>query len=112
MPYKSAFPILPFLDPALDPDHPARGITLPPEDPYLPLKKSEKRRIFKELTEQAIANYEPKHVVRSYEADSTRRETHDFILGLRLIPKDEIGASRTAVDRPLPRNVVRFTPAI
>lgn len=80
----TGFPILPFLDPDFDANHPIHHIKPIPEDPYAPLTKSQKKRILAAQLDQAMSEYTPPHVVRSWEANKFRAEKHWEILALKL----------------------------
>lgn len=84
---KNRFPLLPYLDPQWNPDHPLNHIPPIREDPYLPLSAREKRRIREAQEEEAMKDYEPSHVLRSYEADDYRKAQHDKLISMVLHPK-------------------------
>lgn len=112
MPYKNYNPLLPFLDPEFDPNHPIHGIALPPDDPYLPRSKSETRRLLKAATEEAIQNYSPSHVLRSYEIDTFRKDQYDAIMALRLGPKWPSDAARERVESRPSGKIVYLTESV
>jgi len=81
----------PFLDPAEDPNHPLNRVYKIKEDPYLPLGKRERRQLEREAYEEALANYTPAHVIRSYETDPERAATYALIMSLELYPSRPSG---------------------
>lgn len=87
MPYKTNFPLLPFLDPRYDTNHPQNHIKPIVEDPYLPLKPLERQKLQREAMKEALANYTPSHVPRSWETDSFRANRHQEILAFVLHPR-------------------------
>lgn len=86
MPYKNEMPLYPFLDPALDPNHPSHKLPEIVEDPYLPLGARQKKRLQQIALERALAEYQPPHVPRSWETDPGRKGQRDKILRLTLSP--------------------------
>lgn len=87
MPSKNRFPILPYLDPSLDPDHPSNKLPQIKEDPHLPYGKRERKRLEQEALEKALEEYTPPHVTRSWETDVFRADQRKKILALILHPK-------------------------
>lgn len=87
VPYKNHTPPIPFLDPALDPNHPLNNPPTIPEDPYLPLRKRERLRREQAAVEEALRLYTPPHVLRSWEVDDYRAEWRRDILNLQLSPR-------------------------
>lgn len=88
MPAKNRFPILPYLDPKLNPDHPENNPPEIKEDPWLPFSKRERTRLEKEVLAQAMENYSPPHVPRSWETDAYRAEQRKNLLEMVLLPKN------------------------
>lgn len=86
MPIKTDFPMLPFLDPALDPLHPIHHVPEIEEDPYLPLSKRDRQQLEREMLDKALAEYTPPHVPRSWETDPKRATVHRQIMALELYP--------------------------
>lgn len=86
MPRKDQGVPYPFLNPALDPNHPLNRVYEFKEDPYLPLSIRERQRLEREAFEEALSTYTIPHVIRSYETDPERASVYARILGLILPP--------------------------
>lgn len=84
MPYKNHFPILPFLDPQFDPNHPANHVPEIVEDPYAPLSDRQRKQLQEEKLEEALLDYQPSHVLRSWETNTFRAERRKEILSFTL----------------------------
>lgn len=79
--------ILPHLDPKFNPSHPFHSQPPIDEDPYFPLSPSQRKRLERRRLEEALAEWDPPHVTRSYENDSVRATRRLEILRLDLSPR-------------------------
>lgn len=87
MPVKNRFPVLPYMDPDFDKNHPLNHLPPIPEDPLFPMTPREKERLEREQAERAMLDYKPSHVLRSYESDDEVEAQRTRILGFVLHPK-------------------------
>lgn len=99
---RNGFPILPYLDPQFNPNHPLNNPPHIEEDPYLPMSKQQRQRLEKEAMERALRDYLPPHVPRSWEHDSSRAYKRAQILSLTLPPKDSRSYSDLLPHRHMP----------
>lgn len=84
MPIKTDFPVYPFLDPELDPNHPIHNMPPIEEDKFIPLGARERKQLEKAALERALEDYTPPHVRRSWETDHNRDTKRNQILRLVL----------------------------